>query len=182
MRFLETHIKGCFVIAPELIEDNRGKFFRSFCEDEFREITNEQIRFVQMNHSVNHKKGTFRGMHFQKPPYSEGKLIKCIRGSVLDTFLDIRKGSPTFLEYEQIELSEENKKMIYLCKGIAHGFLTLEDNTDLLYHHTEFYNKHADNGIRYDDPVVEISLPVIPSIISNKDQNYSLLTHDFKGI
>jgi len=121
-------------------------------------------------------------MHFQKPPYSEGKLIKCVRGSVLDTFLDIRKGSPTFLEYEQIELSEENKKMIYLCKGIAHGFLTLEDNTDLLYHHTEFYNKHADNGIRYDDPVVEISLPVIPSIISNKDQNYSLLTHDFKGI
>ena len=121
-------------------------------------------------------------MHYQLPPHSEGKLIRCIKGSVVDFFLDIRKGSDTFLKYDKIELSAENRIMIYLSEGVAHGFMTLEDNTELIYHHTESYHKEADRGIRFNDPKVDIELPFEIKVISEKDQNYPLLSNNFKGI
>ena len=181
MKFLETNIKGCFVILPEPIEDDRGVFFRSFCKNEFKEYIGE-LTFIQMNHSINHKEGTFRGMHYQLPPHSEGKLIRCIKGSIVDFFLDIRQGSDTFLKHDKIELSAENRTMVYLCKGVAHGFMTLEDNTELIYQHTESYHKEADRGIRFNDPKVNVELPFEIKIISEKDQNYPLLSNHFKGI
>lgn len=181
MKFLKTNIEGCFVIEPNLIEDDRGGFFRSFCKEEFSGHVGE-VDFVQMNHSINLNKGTFRGLHYQQPPYAEEKLIRCVKGKVIDFFLDLREGSPTFLEYSEIELSAENRKMIYICKGIAHGFITLENNTELLYHHTEKYNKEADRGIHYNDPKVILKLPIDVEVISEKDQKYSLLADDFKGI
>ena len=181
MKFNETKIRGCFVIEPNLIEDYRGVFFRSYCEDEFKEQIGE-INFVQMNHSINYKMGTFRGMHYQKPPYSEEKLIRCVKGKVLDFFLDLRKGSPTFLEYSHVELSEENRNMVFICKGVAHGFLTLSDNSDLIYHHTENYNKEADRGIWFNDPRVQMNIPFDINVISEKDKNYPLLTNEFMGV
>ena len=181
MKFLKTNIEGCFVIEPNLMEDNRGGFFRSFCKEEFHEHVGA-VDFAQMNHSINLKKGTFRGLHYQQPPYAEEKLIRCVKGKLIDFFLDIREGSPTFLKYGKIELSTANRKMIYICKGIAHGFITLENNTELLYHHTEKYNKEADRGIRYNDPKVMLKLPIEISVVSDKDLNYPLLTEEFKGI
>ena len=121
-------------------------------------------------------------MHYQLPPYSEGKLVRCIKGRVVDFLLDIRKGSDTFLNYEKVELSSDNRTMIYLCEGVAHGFMTLEDNTELIYHHTMSYHKESDRGIKFNDPRVNIELPFDIKIISEKDQNYPLLSNDFKGI
>lgn len=181
MHFHKTEIAGCFIIEPEVFEDERGGFFRTFCENEFKEHIGS-INFTQINHSINYKKGTFRGMHYQNAPYCEGKLIRCISGKVVDYFIDLRKGSPTFLKYSVIELSAENKKMIYLCEGIAHGFFTLDNNSELIYHHTTSYQKSAECGIRYNDPMVNIKLPNEISVISYKDRNYPLLTTNFLGI
>ena len=182
MKFHKTNIEGCFIIDPDIIEDDRGGFFRVFCKDEFRDHLGEEISFTQINHSINNKKGTFRGMHYQNPPYCEGKLIRCVAGKVVDYFLDLRKGSPTFLKYSEVELSSENNKMIYLCKGVAHGFFTLEDHTALIYHHTESYHKDADRAIRYNDPMVNINLPSDVIVISEKDQSHQLLTNNYRGL
>ena len=107
-----------------------------------------------MNHSVSYAKGTLRGMHFQHPPFREIKLVRCIAGTVMDVIVDIRQGSPTFLQWQAVELSAENNRMIYIPEGFAHGFQTLQDNSALIYHHTEFYTPGAEGGIRYDDPLV----------------------------
>lgn len=181
MKFLKTNINGCFIIEPKLIEDNRGSFFRTFCEEMFKDNI-EGVYFKQMNHSINHLKGTFRGMHYQSPPHAEGKLIRCVKGKVIDFYLDVREGSPTFLHYGKEELSADNKKMIYLCKGIAHGFLTVEDNSELIYHHTESYSKEAERGIRFSDPKLGFELPFPIEVISEKDINYPFLTNNFTGI
>lgn len=181
MKIQETIIKNCFIIQPNLIEDERGWFTRVFCDDLFNEI-GKDLRFKQINHSFNKQKGTFRGMHYQEPPYSEEKLIRCIAGSVIDFVLDIRKDSETFLKHIAVELSSQNKSMIFLPKGVAHGFLTLSDDTELLYHHTVPFNKQADRGLRFDDPKIDIKLPIEISNISVKDKNYTLLTDNFSGL
>jgi dTDP-4-dehydrorhamnose 3,5-epimerase len=180
MKFNESPIAGVYIIEPELIEDNRGVFFRTFCKEDFEKI-NFQKEFVQMNHSLNNK-GVFRGFHYQEAPYTETKLIRCISGKVYDVVIDLRKNSSTFLKNYSVELSKENRKMILIPDGCAHGFLALEDQTELLYHHTNFYNKQADKGIRYDDPVLNINLPFEISCISEKDRSYPLLDKNFKGI
>jgi dTDP-4-dehydrorhamnose 3,5-epimerase len=174
-------IPGCFIIHPEPITDDRGWFSRVFCETEF-ESELGPVKFVQINHSFNSKKGTFRGMHFQQPPFSEGKLIRCIAGKVMDVALDVRKNSSTFLKSLKIELSAENRQIVFLPAGIAHGFQTLEDNSELIYHHTKKYNKESDAGVRFNDPLVNIELPLPISLISEKDRNYPLLSKEFKGI
>lgn len=181
MEIKETIIKDCFVIHPGIIEDERGLFSRVFCDEEFETIRSE-IHFKQINHSFNKKKGTFRGMHYQEPPYCEEKLIRCIAGSVIDFVLDLRNGSETFLTYISINLSSCNRSMIYLPKGVAHGFLTLEDDTELIYHHTVSYHKEADRGLRFDDPKINIKLPYEVRCISDKDKNYTLLTQNFSGL
>ncbi|MBI2722711.1 MAG: dTDP-4-dehydrorhamnose 3,5-epimerase [Bacteroidetes bacterium] len=181
MKFTETILKGSYVIDLTPFYDNRGGFARTFCKKEFQQIGHAK-EFVQLNQSYNTTKGTIRGMHYQVPPYSEIKLIRCIRGAVYDVIIDIRKNSPTFLQHISIELSAENKKMIYVPEGFLHGFQTLEDNSELVYHHTEYFNPEADAGMNYIDPAFNIKWPLQTTIISDKDKNNKLIDNTFKGI
>jgi dTDP-4-dehydrorhamnose 3,5-epimerase len=182
MKFNGTKISGCYVIEPTSIDDDRGWFSRVFCKELFRTHINRELEFVQINHSFNHKKGTFRGMHYQTTPYCEDKLIRCISGRVMDFVLDIRKESPSYLQWISVELSAENQQLIFLPKGTAHGFQTLEDNSALIYHHSVAYQKDADRGILFDDLLVNIELPLPITLISEKDRSYHPLDNNFKGI
>ena len=180
MIFQETKLKGAYIISLELKTDERGGFARTFCKKEFTQIGHTK-EFLQINHSYNTKKGTVRGMHFQLPPFQEIKLIRCVKGIVHDVIIDLRKNSPTFLQYIKVELSDENKKMLYVPENFAHGFQTLTDHSELIYHHTAFYNSDADSGIRYDDPAIAIGweLPVLSA--SDKDKSYRLIDSKFEG-
>lgn len=181
MIFKKTKLEGVFVVSLEPLIDKRGFFARTYCKKEFDKI-NHKGEFVQINHSYNKIKGTIRGMHFQSPPFQEVKLIRCISGSVFDVIVDLRQKSPTFLQYFSIKLSAENKKMIYVPKNFAHGFQTLSDNSELIYHHTEFYNPKTDSGIRFDDPKLNINWPLEPKMISEKDCSYKFMETNFKGL
>ena len=181
MKIEKTLISGCYVIHAEPLEDERGWFARTFCEKELFPYTGE-LKFVQINHSYNKRAGTFRGMHYQAFPFVDSKLIRCINGSAIDIIADLRAGSPTFLKYITIEISRENRNMVFLPKGTVHGFQTLADDTELIYHHTVSYHPELDCGIRYNDPLLDIKLPNSISIISVKDQTYKLLDKEFKGI
>jgi dTDP-4-dehydrorhamnose 3,5-epimerase len=180
MNFEETTLKGAYVVSLQLLTDARGGFARTFCKKEFQQI-NHQKEFVQLNHSYNTSKGTIRGMHYQLPPYQEIKLIRCVKGAVLDVIVDLRANSPTFLQHVSVELSAENKKMMYVPENFAHGFQTLQDNSELIYHHTQFYAPQADTGIRFNDPMLKINWPLEPIMVSEKDKNYKLIDHTFKG-
>jgi len=181
MKFIETPLRGLYVINPKVIEDDRGFFFRSYCKGEFAEILFQQD-FVQFNHSFNKKKGTLRGMHFQKMPYSESKLIRCVQGSVYDVAVDLRKDSPTFLQHFGVILSAENKSSILIPIGFAHGFQTLEDNSALIYHHTEYYTPGSDCGLRYNDERLKINWPLPIVNLSQKDKLHPLIDNNFEGI
>lgn len=181
MTFTETHIAGAFVIHLSPYIDERGAFSRLFCEEELRQAGfNKKI--VQINHSYNKEKGTLRGMHFQYPPFAETKIIRCVRGKVFDVLIDIRKKSPTFLQHFTIELSANVYNAICIPEGCAHGFQTLESDCELLYLHTNFYNKPSEGGIRFDDTAINIQWPLDPKNITLKDSNYPLLDFSFTGI
>ena len=181
MQFIHTNFDDLYLIKPIILDDERGWFMRSFSFDVFKnEIPNFKSNWVQMNHSFTKSKGTWRGFHFQNLPYQETKLVRCVRGKVLDFALDLRKGSNTFLQIFEVELSSENKNMILIPKGFAHGFYTLEENTELIYLHDEFYNSDFESGIRFNDP--QINFYIEPTIISNRDKNHKLLIKNFKGI
>jgi len=180
MKFLPTILNGSFTIQLDPIKDERGWFARYFCKKEFSSIGHDK-EWVQMNHSFTIKKGTIRGMHFQKPPHSEIKLVRCIHGSVYDVVIDLRKDSPTFLNWFGVELSAENKLMMYIPEGFAHGFQTLEDNSGLLYMHTAYYSPEAESGLKFNDPQINISWPLEVSEISLRDNNHDLL-EKFNGL
>ncbi|RYY71318.1 MAG: dTDP-4-dehydrorhamnose 3,5-epimerase [Chitinophagaceae bacterium] len=181
MELVETNIAGVYIIKVKKLEDDRGLFARTFCKNEFAAIGFEK-EFVQFNHSYNRHKGTLRGMHFQNAPYGETKLIRCVQGAVLDVAVDIREGSPTFLQHVSIELSAENMNSILIPEGVAHGFQTLQDDSSLIYHHTAFYTAGADNGLRYSDPALNIQWPLTITQVSEKDRQYRLIDNNFKGI
>ncbi len=181
MKFIANDMAGLFTISLKKLEDERGAFSRTFCKKIFQEIGFNK-EFVQTNQSQNTHKGTLRGLHFQQPPFSETKLIRCMQGSVYDVAVDLRKNSPTFLQYFGIILSAENMMQILIPNGFAHGFQTLEDNTTLLYQHTEYYTKNADAGLMYNDPAINIKWPLPPVKISDKDKSYTLLNNKFKGL
>jgi len=181
MKFSETKLKGLYMIEPEPFRDDRGLFFRSFCKKEFFEVGLEK-EFVQINQSINLKKYTFRGLHYQVKPFQDSKLIRCINGKVLDIIVDVRKKSETFLNTFTIELSSKNKRMLYVPEGFAHGFLTLEDNSQLIYHHTSYYQPGFEGEINYNDPKIQLDLPHSIDVISKKDVEISLLNDKFKGI
>lgn len=181
MIFKESPLKGAYIIETKPYTDERGLFARTFCKNEFQEIGHKK-EFVQFNHSITNDKGTIRGMHYQLPPFSEIKLIRCIRGSVYDVIIDLRTGSSSFLKYFSVELSEQNMLSIYIPQGFAHGFQTLEENAQLIYHHTAYYAPGYEAGIRYNDPALGITWPLPVSIITEKDLNHSLLNNSFKGI
>ena len=181
MIFAATPLKGAYTIETELFQDDRGWFTRTFCKTEFLEISHKG-EFVQINHSHTNQKGTIRGMHYQLQPFSEIKLIRCIRGEVFDVIIDIRKGSPTFLQYFSVTLSDENMKMIYIPEGFAHGFQTLRNHAELIYHHTNFYTPGMEGGIRFNDPAININWPEKVQMISEKDKNIPILSNAFQGI
>ena len=181
MIFRPTLLAGSFIIEPKVLKDDRGWFARFYCKNEFKEIGHEK-EWVQLNHSVTNKKGSIRGMHYQVHPFREIKMVKCIAGTVYDVIVDLRKNSPTFLKWFGAELSAENRKMLYIPEGFAHGFQCLEDNCELIYHHSEFYVPDSEGGIRYNDPMISIEWPLPVTVISQRDQSHPLLDENFKGI
>ena len=181
MKVIETLLKNAFVLKPEPLEDSRGKFSRIFCRQELPQIGRDKS-IVQINQSLTRKKGAIRGMHFQRPPMAEIKMVKCLRGSVFDVIIDLRKGSSTFLKWHGEILSAENMKMIYVSEGFAHGFQTLEEDSELLYFHTEFYSPEHEGGVRFDDPKVGIKWPLEVTDISEKDRSHPLLPSEFAGL
>ena len=182
MKITGTAIKGSYCLSPDIIGDDRGFFYRTFCRDELKQegITLDEI--VQVNHSFNKRMGTFRGFHFQYPPFAEEKIVKCIKGEVLDIILDLRKGSGTFLKYETVLLSEENKRSVLIPKGCAHGFITLKENCELTYLHTQYYKPEFEGGVSILDPLLKIELPIEIIEISDKDKDRNFLPIDFNGI
>lgn len=180
MIFTETSLKGAYIVEINPFTDDRGLFARFFCKNEFQKIEHTK-EFVQFNHSITNIKGTIRGMHYQIAPFSEIKLVRCIRGKVFDVIIDIRQSSPTFLKYFSIILSEENLLSLYIPEGFAHGFQALEANSQLIYHHTSYYQPGHEGGISYSDPLVGIKWPLPVTRISERDKNYELLKK-FNGI
>lgn len=171
MKFTETKLKGTFLIELEKREDSRGFFARTFCANEFRDHSLE-TKIVQTNMSQTLKKGTLRGMHFQKPPYQETKLVRCTRGAIYDVIIDLRPDSPTFKEWFGIELTAENHKMLFVPRGFAHGFVTLTDDCEVIYEVSEFYTSEFEVGIKYNDPAFNIKWPIKITDISEKDGAY----------
>jgi dTDP-4-dehydrorhamnose 3,5-epimerase len=181
MIFNETLLKGSYVIELEPFADERGWFARTFCKEEFSKIGHDK-EWLQLNHSYTKQHGLVRGMHYQVPPFSEIKLVRCIAGAVYDVIIDLRKGSSTFLNYFGTELSSTNKKMIYIPEGFAHGFQTLTDNCELIYHHTAMYMPGSEGGIKYDDKIPGIEWPLPITAVSERDKAHNYLEKDFKGI
>lgn len=175
MRFTETSLAGAFVVEPEPIEDERGWFARTFCTREFRERGLEP-RLEQCNVSWNRRRGTLRGMHLQIAPHEEVKLVRCTAGAVHDVIVDLRLGSPTYRRWLGVELSARNRRMLYIPAGLAHGFVTLEDETELSYQMSAAYQPAAARGVRFDDPALGIAWPVPIEIVSDKDRSYPDLT------
>lgn len=181
MVFTETPLKGSYIIEINPFQDERGWFSRTFCQNEFEQI-GHQKSWVQLNHSFTTHKGTVRGMHFQNPPFTEIKMVRCIAGAVYDVIVDIRKGSPTFLHWFGLELSALNKKMMYIPQGFAHGFQSLTDNCELIYHHSEFYTPNTEGGIKYNDSNINIEWKLVVTEISERDGNFNIIDKNFKGI
>ena len=171
MIFTRMGIEGAYIIEPEPLADERGFFARSFCEEEFRK-NGLETEIVQCNISYNKKSGTLRGMHYQIPPFEEAKIVSCTRGSIYDVVLDLRRGSPSYCRWFATELSENNYTMVYVPKGCAHGYLTLEDDCMVYYQMTEFFHPECARGVRWDDPAFGITWPHPAEIISEKDQSY----------
>lgn len=168
MLFTETKLKGAFILEIKKIEDERGFFGRTWCQKEMEEH-GLNPRVVQANMSYNKRKGTLRGMHFQVSPYEETKLIRCTKGAIYDVIIDLRPDSPTYKQWIGVELTEQNYKMLYVPERFAHGFLTLEDHTEVSYQVTQFYTPGSESGIRWNDPAFGIEWPVPVKLVSGKD-------------
>jgi dTDP-4-dehydrorhamnose 3,5-epimerase len=181
MKFVKTEIEKLYIIEPEPIKDDRGIFYRVFCKKELKAIGHNK-EIVNINLSFTKKEGTIRGMHFQYPPKAEIKIVKCISGSVYDVAIDLRGDSKTFLKWHSQVLSDGNMKLMYIPEGFAHGFQTLEDNSEVLYFVTEFYSPKLEGGVAYNDPKINIKWPLELTEISDKDLQIEFLESDFKGI
>ena len=170
MIFNPLSLEGAYLIALNKREDERGFFARYYCDEEFKQL-NLKTNWVQMNNSLSKQKGTLRGLHFQNPPHAEVKLIRCFRGSIWDVMVDIRKNSKTYGQWYGVELSAENRNMVYIPEGFAHGFISLSDDSEILYMVSSPYAGHAEGTLRWNDPFHQIEWPIEPSIISEKDRN-----------
>jgi dTDP-4-dehydrorhamnose 3,5-epimerase len=171
MIFNEARLGGMLIIDLERREDERGFFARSWCSEEFKERGLSPV-FVQCNVSFNKKRGTLRGMHYQISPYAEAKLIRCTRGAIYDVAIDLRPDSPTFLQWEAVTLTEENHRMAYVPEGFAHGFRTLQDNTEITYQVSAPYAPEYARGVRWDDPIFDIRWPEGERTILERDRSY----------
>lgn len=172
MIFRETRLKGAYLIELEKDEDERGFFARSFCQEEFRQ-RGIDFNIVQCNISLNKKIGTIRGMHYQSNPYEEAKLVSCIKGKIYDVIVDLRKDSVTYCQWQALELSDRDYRMLYIPKGFAHGFQTLEINSVVFYQMSEFFHPECAGGIKWNDNLFCIQWPLNKEIlVSEKDQGY----------
>ncbi len=179
MKMLPTPIHGAFVIEQEPRGDERGFFARAFCTQEFG-AAGLETAFVQINNAFTGHSGTLRGFHYQIPPAAETKLFRCIRGSFYDMIVDLRPDSPTCGRSFGVELSAANRLQLYIPKGCAHGYLTLEDDTEALYMSSAPYSAQSERGLRYNDPFIKLAMPIRPSIVSSKDQAWP--DYDARGI
>ena len=174
MKRIDTAIEGVYIIESDCYGDNRGWFMETYNEAKFKEMGIDTV-FVQDNMSYSAQKGTLRGLHYQRDPHSQAKLVRCTKGKVIDVAVDIRKGSPTYGKYVTCELSAENKRMFYIPRGMAHGFLTLSDDVEFQYKCDNLYNKESEGGIRYNDPTINVDwgtlLNGIEPVLSEKDKN-----------
>lgn len=171
MKFIETKLKGAYIIEPERLEDERGFFARTFCQKEF-EAQGLNPKLVQCSISYNKHRGTLRGMHYQVAPMAESKLVRCTKGAIYDVIIDMNPQSPTYCQWIAVELNNENRNMIYIPEGFAHGFQTLENDTEVFYQMSEFYAPEYAKGVRWDDPAFEIKWLISNPILSEKDISY----------
>jgi dTDP-4-dehydrorhamnose 3,5-epimerase len=171
MLFIETQLKGAYIIDPERIEDERGFFARTWDRHEF-EARGLNSSLVQCNISYNARRGTLRGMHYQIAPHAETKLVRCTNGAIYDVIIDLRLGSPTLRQWLAVELSAHNRRMLYIPEGCAHGFQTLADHSEVFYQMAEFYAPDYARGVRWNDPAFGIVWPEAPQVIAARDQAY----------
>jgi dTDP-4-dehydrorhamnose 3,5-epimerase len=171
MKFGHTNIPGAVVIEIEPLKDDRGFFARTFCEQEF-EAHGLCFRVVQCSISFNRRRGTLRGMHYQAKPHEEAKLVRCTRGSLYDVIVDLRPQSPAFRKWFGLELDSAKSRMLHIPQGVAHGFETLEDNTEVFYQISESYDPGSTRGVRWDDPAFGIEWPLPPQAMSDRDRQY----------
>jgi len=175
MKFTETKLKGSYIVEPKLLQDERGSFAEMWRQNEFEKLGLE-TEFLQANISVSSKKGTLRGMHFQIKPHAQVKLVRCTMGAIYDVIIDLRPESKTYCQWVSVELSAENRTLIYIPEGFAHGFQTLKDNSEVSYQMFQYYNTQAERGVRWNDPHFKIDWPIPVVSISDRDQAYE----DFK--
>ena len=181
MKFKNTKLNDVYIIEPEPFIDHRGKFYRVYCDNEFKEIGHDK-RIVNVNASTTREKGSIRGMHFQYPPKAETKIVNCVKGAIFDVAVDLRNNSPTYLEWHGEILSEDNMKMMYVPEGFGHGFQSLEEDVEIIYFVTEFYSPDYEGGVRYNDPQIGIEWPLEVIDISDKDKNQPLVDENFTPI
>jgi dTDP-4-dehydrorhamnose 3,5-epimerase len=171
MRFTPTSLSPAVIIEIDKIEDQRG-FFARIWDKKILEENNLNSSLVQCNISYNKKTGTLRGLHFQKPPFEEAKIVRCTKGRIFDVIVDLRSDSSTILKWFGVELSSENRKMLYVPEGFAHGYLTLDDDVEVFYQVTEYYTPNTEGGLRWDDPKLKINWPITPIELSEKDSKW----------
>lgn len=176
MIFTPTKLPGAYLVDIERRQDERGFFARSWCQQEFQ-AQGLASCMVQANLSFNNKQGTLRGLHYQRAPYAEAKLVRCTRGAIWDVIVDLRPASPTYRQWLGAELTDENYRMLYVPEGFAHGYLTLADSVEVTYQVTQFYAPGAEAGLRWDDPAFGIEWPIAVQVISEKDSRWP----DFAG-
>lgn len=181
MKVAQTALSGVVVVETMPSADQRGVFARLYCERELAPVIGDR-RVVQINHSQTTMVGTVRGMHFQRPPYAEMKLVRCFKGRVWDVVVDLRAGSPTFLQWHAEELSSENARMLVIPEGCAHGFQVLEPDSELLYLHTAFYSQEAEGGVSCNDPRLGITWPLPVADLSQRDSSHPPIAADFSGM
>ena len=181
MKLHPTKLPALWIVEAQPFVDQRGAFARWFCARELAELIGSR-RIVQINHSRTRRLGAIRGMHFQYPPHAEMKLVRCIRGRVWDVAVDLRQGSPTFLQWHAEILTPENGRMMVISEGFAHGFQVLEEDSELIYLHTAFYAPDHEGGVRFDDPAIGITWPLNVTEVSDRDRSHQLLGADFEGL
>lgn len=181
MKLHATPLPGLLVVETMPVSDDRGDFTRVFCDAEFAELHPSRA-IPQVNLSVTHQRGTVRGMHYQRPPAMEAKLIRCLRGRVFDVAVDLRAGSDTFLQWHGVELDADKPLQLFIPEGFAHGFQTLTDDVQLLYLHTTRWSREHEGGVRPDDPALAIQWPLAIGRISDRDRAAPLIGRDFAGL
>lgn len=181
MNILDTSMADLKIVQSSRHRDNRGAFVRLFCAEELQVLLGDR-QIAQINHSTTSRVGAVRGLHFQRPPHAEMKMVRCLRGRVWDVAVDLRLGSPTFLHWHAEELAPDAAKMLVIPEGFAHGFQALEPESELLYLHTAFYHPPSEGGLRHDDPRLAIAWPLPPQDLSPRDLTHPLLSADFTAI